>query len=85
MIEFLSNYWYYIVIYLSGCLVNYLLCKDHFETKNDGDDGVGSLIASMMLLPFYMLDLMACMFFIAFSWIGTLIWVIVQIIEKIKK
>lgn len=78
MIEFLSNYWYYIVIYLSGCLVNYLLCKEHFDSFKDSD----SLIAIMILLPFYMMDMMISVFFIAFSWVGTVIWCITKLIDK---
>jgi len=84
MIEFLSNYWYYIVIYLSGCLVNYLLCKEHFDSLKDSKDS-DSLIAAMILLPFYMVDMMVSVFFIVFSWIGTAIWCIMKLIDKHSK
>jgi hypothetical protein len=78
MMEFLSNYWYYIVIYLSGCLVNYLLCREHFDFLKDSDN----LIAAMILLPFYMIDMIICAFFITFSWVGTVMWCIIKLIDK---
>ena len=78
MIEFLSNYWYYIIIYLSGCLVNYLLCRQPFDSFKDSD----SLIAVMILLPLYMMYMTISMVFIAFSWVGTVIWCIIKLIDK---